>query len=77
VQNDAEVKEQNQEKISKRFAGLKNVGNNVDINRVWENIRENIKISVKVSLAKPMNGDKVGNARRESNKTFETIEWNI
>jgi hypothetical protein len=30
-----------------RFAALENVGDDVDINRVWETVRENIKISAK------------------------------
>jgi hypothetical protein len=29
------------------FASLENLDNNLDINRVWESIRENINISVK------------------------------
>jgi hypothetical protein len=42
--NDAEVKEQYQVKITKRFAALENFYDNVDMNGAWENIRENIKI---------------------------------
>jgi nicotinamide riboside kinase len=39
------VKEQNQVKISNRFAALKNVDddNDVDINNAWEVIRKNVK----------------------------------
>jgi hypothetical protein len=48
--NDAEVKEQNQVKITNRFAALENFDDNVDMNRAWENIRENIKNSAKESL---------------------------
>jgi hypothetical protein len=42
-QNDAEVKEQYQVKITNRFTALENCDDNVDTNRAWENIRENIK----------------------------------
>jgi hypothetical protein len=48
--NDAEFKEQYQVKITNRFAALENFGENVDMNRAWENIRENIKISTNESL---------------------------
>jgi hypothetical protein len=48
--NDTEVKEGYQVKISARFGALENFGDNVDMNRAWENITENIIISVKVSL---------------------------
>jgi hypothetical protein len=48
--NDAEVKEQYQVKITNRVAALRNVDDNVDMNRAWENTRENIKISVIESL---------------------------
>jgi hypothetical protein len=39
------VKKHYRVKISKRFAALENVDDEVDINRAWENIRHNIKIS--------------------------------
>ena len=38
------------EKVSNRFAGLENLNDSKDINRVWENIKENIKISAKEIL---------------------------
>jgi len=38
------------EKVSNRFAGLENLSDSKDINRVWENIKENIKISAKEIL---------------------------
>jgi hypothetical protein len=37
--NDAEVKEQNKFKCSKRFATLKNLDDNVNINRTYESTR--------------------------------------
>jgi hypothetical protein len=43
-------KEQYLVQISNRFAALENLDAEVDINTVWETIRENIKISVKESL---------------------------
>jgi hypothetical protein len=49
MQNDAEVMELYQAKISNRFAALENLDDNVDINRAWKNIRENITLSSKVS----------------------------
>jgi hypothetical protein len=50
-QNNAELKEQYQVKISNRFAAWENLDGIVDIKRAWESIRENIKISAKVSLS--------------------------
>jgi hypothetical protein len=47
--NEVEGKEQYRVEISKRFAALKNLNDEVDINRAWETIRENIKISAKES----------------------------
>jgi hypothetical protein len=35
---------------SNRFAALENLDTGVDINRVWETVREDIKISVKKTL---------------------------
>jgi hypothetical protein len=37
--NDTEVMEEYQVKISNRFASLKSLDDNVDINRNWKNIR--------------------------------------
>jgi hypothetical protein len=37
-------------KISNRLAALEILGNNWDINKVWENIKDNIKITAKDSL---------------------------
>jgi hypothetical protein len=48
--NDAEVKEQYQVKTTNGFAALEDCDDNVDMNTVWENIRENIKTSAKESL---------------------------
>jgi hypothetical protein len=48
--NYAEVKEQYQIKITKRFAALENFDDTVDVNRAWENIRENTKTSANESL---------------------------
>jgi hypothetical protein len=45
-----EVREQNQIKISIRFAVLGNLNDSQDINRDWDNIRENIKTSAEDSL---------------------------
>jgi hypothetical protein len=36
--------------ISNRFAALENLDTEVDINTIWETIRENINISTKKSL---------------------------
>jgi len=50
VQFDLEVRKQYQIEISNRFAALKNLNNDKDVNRTWENIKENIKTSAKESL---------------------------
>ncbi|PNF20312.1 hypothetical protein B7P43_G13698, partial [Cryptotermes secundus] len=47
---ETEVEEQYLVEISYRFTALDNLDTEVDINRVWENIRENINISAKESL---------------------------
>jgi hypothetical protein len=41
--NEIEGKEQYHVKISNRFASLKNLDTEVDVNKAWETIRENIK----------------------------------
>jgi DNA repair ATPase RecN len=43
--DNVEGKEQYWVEISNRFAALKNLEDDVDINRAWETIRQNIKIS--------------------------------
>jgi hypothetical protein len=48
--NEVEGKEQYPVQISNRFAALENLDTEVNINTVWETIRENIKISAKESL---------------------------
>jgi len=48
--NELEGRKEYQIKMSIRFAGLENLSNNEDINRVWEKIKENIKTSSKSSL---------------------------
>ena len=48
--NEPEVGKQYQIEITKRFAALKNLSDDEDINRAWENIKENIKTSTKESL---------------------------
>jgi hypothetical protein len=48
--NEVECKEQFRVEVSKRFAALEDLDTEVDINSVWETIRENIKISAKESL---------------------------
>jgi hypothetical protein len=48
--NEVEGKEQYRVEISNRFVALENLDTKMDINRVWETIRENIKISAKVCL---------------------------
>jgi hypothetical protein len=48
--NEVEGEEQYRVEISNRFAALENLDTEVDINKVWETIRENIKISAKDSL---------------------------
>jgi hypothetical protein len=50
VQCNAKIKEQYQVNILNRFAALDDLGDNVDINRAWENVRLNIKISAQTSL---------------------------
>ena len=47
---DLEVKKQYQIEITNSFAALKNISDDEDINRAWENIKENIKNSAKESL---------------------------
>ena len=48
--NELEVWKQYQIEITIRCAALKNLKNDEDINRTWENIKENIKTSAKESL---------------------------
>jgi hypothetical protein len=48
--NDVEGKEQFRVEVSHRFAALKDMDTEVEINSAWEMIRENIKISAKGSL---------------------------
>jgi uncharacterized protein (DUF4213/DUF364 family) len=48
--NGAEIKEQYQVRITKWSASLRNLSDNVNISRAWENIRESIKVSAKESL---------------------------
>jgi hypothetical protein len=48
--NEEEVKVQYQVTIKNKFAALKNLDDNVDINRAWETIREKIRISAKESF---------------------------
>jgi hypothetical protein len=48
--NEVEGKEQYRVEISNRFAALENLDTEVDVNKVWETIKENIKISVKGCL---------------------------
>jgi hypothetical protein len=48
--NDVEGKEQFRVEVSNRFATLEDVDAEVEINSVWETIRENIKIPIKESL---------------------------
>jgi hypothetical protein len=48
--NEGEVKKQYQVTISNKLAVLENLGNNGDINRVWDTIREDTKISAKDCL---------------------------
>jgi hypothetical protein len=45
---EVEDKEQHQSKISKRFAALENLDDEVDINRSWETIREIPKFRLKI-----------------------------
>jgi len=48
--NEPEVREQYQIEITNRFAALENSGDDEDVNRTWENIKENIQTSAKESL---------------------------
>jgi hypothetical protein len=48
--NKVKAKEHYPVEISNRFAALENIDTEMDVNRVWETIRENIKISAKESL---------------------------
>ena len=48
--NELEVRKQYQIEITNRFAALENVGEDEDINRAWESIKENIKTSDTESL---------------------------
>jgi hypothetical protein len=48
--NEVEGKEQYNVEVSNRFAALKDLDTEVEINSAWETIRENIKISAKESL---------------------------
>jgi hypothetical protein len=48
--NEVEGKEQYRVEVSNRFVALEDLDVEVEINSVWEMIRENIKISVKESL---------------------------
>jgi hypothetical protein len=45
-----EVRNQYQIEITNRFAALKNLSDEEERNRAWENIKENVKASVKESL---------------------------
>jgi len=49
--NDLEVRKQYQIEITNKFTALENLGDDEDINRVWDNIKGNIKISAKGSLS--------------------------
>jgi hypothetical protein len=48
--NDVEGKEQFRVEVSNRFAALKDLDTDVEINSAWETIRENTKMSAKESL---------------------------
>jgi len=48
--NELEVRKQYQIEITNRSAVLKNLSDDKDINRAWENIKKNIKTSAKESL---------------------------
>jgi hypothetical protein len=48
--NDVEGKEKYRVKVSNRFAALENLDAEVEINIIWETIRENTKISEKERL---------------------------
>ena len=46
--NELEVRKRYQIKITNRFAALGNEGNDGDINRAWEDIKESIKPQLKI-----------------------------
>jgi hypothetical protein len=48
--NELEVRKQYQIEITSRFAALENLGNDGDMNRAWENIKESIQRSARESL---------------------------
>jgi hypothetical protein len=48
--DDVEVKEKYKVEISNRFAALENLDDSMDINSVWESIRENTKLSAKENV---------------------------
>jgi hypothetical protein len=48
--NEVEGKEHDRIELSNRFAAFKDLDAEVEINTVWETIRDNIKISAKESL---------------------------
>jgi len=48
--NELDIRKQYQTEITNRFAALENLGDDEDINRAWENIKENIKTSAKERL---------------------------
>jgi hypothetical protein len=48
--DDLDVRKQYRIEIKKRFAALKNVSVDEDINRAWKSIKDNIKTSAKESL---------------------------
>jgi hypothetical protein len=48
--SEVEGKERYRVEISNRFAALDNLDTEMDVNKVWETIRENIKIFAKQSL---------------------------
>jgi hypothetical protein len=48
--NEVEGKEEYRVEVSNRFAALEDLDTEVEINTIWETIRENIKIPAKQSL---------------------------
>jgi len=48
--NELEVRKQYRIEITNKFAALRNLSDDMDINRAWENIKKNIKTSAKESL---------------------------
>jgi hypothetical protein len=48
--NEVEGKDKNRVEVSNRFAALEDLDAEVEINTIWETIRENIKISATESL---------------------------